>query len=137
MSSAPTQTLFRDYTLLASAFSRKNPHQSTSVPASPTAAPDVADQHRYARSGGPGRATRTRLAVGDSYRRTVVDETSDQSHLHRHVPDTRRIHGQRDSLFPGGVGKTPSPENFNSLLDDVRTRLFEVLPDEEWRQRGW
>ena len=63
-----------------------------------------------------------------------------------------------DSLFPGGVGKTNSPEDFNSLLDDVSARLFGALPDEtwvypghgkdtvlgaerphldEWRERGW
>jgi glyoxylase-like metal-dependent hydrolase (beta-lactamase superfamily II) len=63
-----------------------------------------------------------------------------------------------DSLFPGGVGKTSSPENFNSLLDDVSSRLFDALPDDtwfypghgddstlgeqkphldEWRSRGW
>jgi len=63
-----------------------------------------------------------------------------------------------DSLFPGGVGKTTSPENFTSLVNDVSSRLFDVLPDdtwfypghgddstlgeqrphlEEWRARGW
>jgi glyoxylase-like metal-dependent hydrolase (beta-lactamase superfamily II) len=63
-----------------------------------------------------------------------------------------------DSLFPGGVGKTNSPEDFTSLLDDVTERLFDRLPDPtwvypghgsdttlgterphlgEWRQRGW
>ncbi|WP_432559235.1 MBL fold metallo-hydrolase [Granulicoccus sp. GXG6511] len=63
-----------------------------------------------------------------------------------------------DSLFPGGVGKTNSPEDFASLMNDVETRLFEVYPDEtvfhpghglcstlgaerpslpEWRERGW
>jgi glyoxylase-like metal-dependent hydrolase (beta-lactamase superfamily II) len=63
-----------------------------------------------------------------------------------------------DSLFPGGVGKTSSPENFTSLMDDVERRVFDVLPDEtwfypghgkdstlgaerphlaEWRERGW
>ncbi len=63
-----------------------------------------------------------------------------------------------DSLFPGGVGKTTSREDFQSLLDDVETRVFQVLPDDtwfypghgddstlgterpkldEWRQRGW
>jgi len=56
------------------------------------------------------------------------------------------------------VGKTSSPENFTSLLDDVQARLFDVLPDDtwfypdhgddttlgaehpklgEWRSRGW
>jgi glyoxylase-like metal-dependent hydrolase (beta-lactamase superfamily II) len=63
-----------------------------------------------------------------------------------------------DSLFPGGVGKTNSPEDFTSLLTDVTDRLFTPLPDatwvypghgkdttlgverphlEEWRARGW
>jgi glyoxylase-like metal-dependent hydrolase (beta-lactamase superfamily II) len=63
-----------------------------------------------------------------------------------------------DSLFPGGVGKTWSPEDFTSLLADVEERLFGALPDDtwvypghgrdttlgaerphlaEWRERGW
>ncbi|HEY6309665.1 MAG TPA: MBL fold metallo-hydrolase [Streptosporangiaceae bacterium] len=63
-----------------------------------------------------------------------------------------------DSLFPGGVGKTNSTEDFTSLLTDVTDRLFTPLPDatwvypghgkdttlgverphlEEWRARGW
>jgi glyoxylase-like metal-dependent hydrolase (beta-lactamase superfamily II) len=63
-----------------------------------------------------------------------------------------------DSLFPGGVGKTNSPEDFTSLLTDVSERLFGQLPDAtwvypghgndttlgterphlgEWRERGW
>ncbi len=63
-----------------------------------------------------------------------------------------------DSLFPGGVGKTVTPETFTSLLDDVTERLFDRLPDAtwvypghgrdttlgaerphlgEWRERGW
>ena len=63
-----------------------------------------------------------------------------------------------DSLFPGGVGKTVTPETFTSLLNDVTERLFDRLPDVtwvypghgkdttlgaerphlgEWRERGW
>jgi glyoxylase-like metal-dependent hydrolase (beta-lactamase superfamily II) len=63
-----------------------------------------------------------------------------------------------DSLFPGGVGKTGSPEDFTSLVDDVEQRVFGPLPDgtwvypghgddttlgkerphiAEWRERGW
>jgi len=63
-----------------------------------------------------------------------------------------------DSLFPGGVGKTGSPEDFTSLIDDVETKLFGAYPDDtrvypghgfdttlgaerphlaEWRTRGW
>ena len=63
-----------------------------------------------------------------------------------------------DSLFPGGPGKTTSPQDFTSLMDDLETRVFDVLPDDtwvypghgrdttlgaerphlaEWRSRGW
>jgi glyoxylase-like metal-dependent hydrolase (beta-lactamase superfamily II) len=63
-----------------------------------------------------------------------------------------------DSLFPGGVGKTVTPETFTSLLNDVTERIFGPLPDAtwvypghgrdttlraerphltEWRERGW
>ncbi|QFU91496.1 MBL fold metallo-hydrolase [Amycolatopsis sp. YIM 10] len=41
-----------------------------------------------------------------------------------------------DSLFPGGVGKTGSPEDFKSLIDDVSTRIFDALPDETWFYPG-
>ncbi|MDO4898626.1 MAG: MBL fold metallo-hydrolase [Rothia sp. (in: high G+C Gram-positive bacteria)] len=63
-----------------------------------------------------------------------------------------------DSLFPGGVGKTNSPEDFKQLLGDVRERIFDVFDDNtvvlpghgkhttlgadrgnlgEWEARGW
>lgn len=63
-----------------------------------------------------------------------------------------------DSLFPGGVGRTESPEAFNSLFNDVVERVFDVYGDDtvirpghgkpttvgaergslgEWRARGW
>ena len=41
-----------------------------------------------------------------------------------------------DSLFPGGVGKTWSPEDFTSLIDDVEERLFGTLPDDTWVSPG-
>lgn len=62
-----------------------------------------------------------------------------------------------DSVFPGGVGRTNNPEQFEQLLGDVRDRIF-TLPDEtrihpghgdstsvgeekgkvdEWAARGW
>ncbi len=41
-----------------------------------------------------------------------------------------------DSLFPGGVGKTGSEEDFTRLVDDVRTKLFDRLPDETWFYPG-
>lgn len=63
-----------------------------------------------------------------------------------------------DSLFPGGVGKTNSPQDFEQLFADVSERIFDrfddntlVLPGHgdsttlgkerphlaEWRERGW
>lgn len=63
-----------------------------------------------------------------------------------------------DSLFPGGPGKTDSPQDFARLMDDLQTRVFDVYGDDtwvypghgadttlgaerphldEWRQRGW
>ena len=63
-----------------------------------------------------------------------------------------------DSLFPGGPGRTTSPQDFTSLMDDLEERVFGTLPDEtwvypghgddttlgverpslaEWRERGW
>ncbi|MET0448332.1 MAG: MBL fold metallo-hydrolase, partial [Aeromicrobium sp.] len=63
-----------------------------------------------------------------------------------------------DSLFPGGVGKTWSPEDFVTLVDEVETKIFDRFPDDtriypghghdttlgaerphlaEWRERGW
>lgn len=41
-----------------------------------------------------------------------------------------------DSLFPGGVGKTWSPEDFDQLYADVVARVFDVLPDETWFYPG-
>jgi glyoxylase-like metal-dependent hydrolase (beta-lactamase superfamily II) len=61
-------------------------------------------------------------------------------------------------VFPGGPGKTGSPEDFTSLMDDLEQRVFGARPDDtvvypghgrdtnlgverpqlaEWRSRGW
>jgi glyoxylase-like metal-dependent hydrolase (beta-lactamase superfamily II) len=63
-----------------------------------------------------------------------------------------------DSLFPGGVGKTWSAEDFQTLIGEVETKIFHRFPDDtrfypghgndstlgterphlqEWRERGW
>lgn len=63
-----------------------------------------------------------------------------------------------DCLFPGGVGKTWQPGDFERLLGDVSTKVFDVYDDRtviypghgddttlgaerphlgEWRERGW
>lgn len=41
-----------------------------------------------------------------------------------------------DSLFPGGVGRTTSPADFTSLIDDVEHRVFDVLADDTWVYPG-
>jgi len=42
-----------------------------------------------------------------------------------------------DSLFPGGVGNTwGDPAAFKSLFHDVKTKLFDRLPDETWFYPG-
>ena len=41
-----------------------------------------------------------------------------------------------DSLFPGGPGKTATPENFSSLMDDLQSRVFDALPDDTWVYPG-
>lgn len=63
-----------------------------------------------------------------------------------------------DSLFPGGPGKTETPEQFTQLMDNLERRIFAKYPDNtrvypghgddtllglerphlaEWRERGW
>src|SRR3954449_544296 len=40
-----------------------------------------------------------------------------------------------DSLFPGGPGRTTTPTDFTSLMDDLEARIF-VLPDNTWFYPG-
>lgn len=41
-----------------------------------------------------------------------------------------------DSLFPGGVGRATPDANFESLINDVQTRIFDTLPDDTWVYPG-
>jgi glyoxylase-like metal-dependent hydrolase (beta-lactamase superfamily II) len=41
-----------------------------------------------------------------------------------------------DSLFPGGPGKTTTPQNFTSLMDDLEARVFTPMPDPTWVYPG-
>jgi glyoxylase-like metal-dependent hydrolase (beta-lactamase superfamily II) len=41
-----------------------------------------------------------------------------------------------DSLFPGGAGRTTSPDDFESLMYDLQTKVFDRLPDETWFYPG-
>lgn len=41
-----------------------------------------------------------------------------------------------DVLFPGGVGRTWSPDDFHQLIDGVESTLFAPLPDDTWVYPG-
>jgi len=108
------------------------------------------------------------LAGGDTVE--VGDLAFDVIHLRGHTPGSvalaLRSSPEReatqlftgDCLFPGGVGKTWQPGEFEQLLGDVSSRVFGVYDDatvvypghgddttigaerphlEEWRERGW
>jgi glyoxylase-like metal-dependent hydrolase (beta-lactamase superfamily II) len=109
------------------------------------------------------------LADGDTIR--VGDLSFDVIHLRGHTPgsvalalnvpdgDATVTHlFTGDCLFPGGVGKTWQPGDFERLLDDVSTKVFDVYGDTTvvypghgddttlgaerpnvagWRERGW
>ncbi|MDR6978284.1 glyoxylase-like metal-dependent hydrolase (beta-lactamase superfamily II) [Streptomyces sp. 3330] len=53
----------------------------------------------------------------------------DDPHGHPHV-------FTGDCLFPGGPGRTTRPEEFDSLMGGLETKLFDVLPDETWIYPG-
>ena len=108
------------------------------------------------------------LANGDTVQ--IGELTFDVIHLRGHTPGidragARRARDRRGHAVvhrrlpvPGGVGKTWQPGDFEQLLDDVTTRVFDVYPDStviypghgddtvlgterphlaEWRERGW
>jgi glyoxylase-like metal-dependent hydrolase (beta-lactamase superfamily II) len=89
-------------------------------------------------------ATDERLVHGDTI--TVGELTLDVIALRGHTPGSVALLYRDpagiphlftgDSLFPGGVGKTTSPADFTSLIDDVEERVFDVLPDETWVYPG-
>lgn len=41
-----------------------------------------------------------------------------------------------DSLFPGGPGRTTSPDDFDSIMADLLAKVFDRLPDETWFYPG-
>jgi len=108
------------------------------------------------------------LAGGDTV--TVGNLVFDVIHLRGHTPGSVALALSGDAtggvtqlftgdcLFPGGVGKTWQPGDFERLLDDVSSRVFDVYDDStvvypghgddttvgaerphlaEWRERGW
>jgi glyoxylase-like metal-dependent hydrolase (beta-lactamase superfamily II) len=101
---------------------------------------------------------------------SLGDLTFDVIHLRGHTPGSialaLRPAGERtavqlftgDCLFPGGPGRTTTPEEFDSLMTGLENRVFDVYGDDtvvypghgddttlgeerprlaEWRERGW
>lgn len=108
------------------------------------------------------------LAGGDVI--VIGDLNFDVIHLRGHTPGSvalaLRPSGERtavqlftgDCLFPGGPGRTTTPEEFDSLMTGLETEVFGVYGDDtvvypghgddttlgeerprlaEWRERGW
>ena len=108
------------------------------------------------------------LADGDTIE--VGHLTFDVIHLRGHTPGSVALALSGDAaggvtqlftgdcLFPGGVGKTWQPGDFERLLGDVTSKVFDVYPDStvvypghgddttlgaerphlaEWKKRGW
>jgi len=107
-----------------------------------------------------------RLEHGDTV--TFGNVTLDVIHLRGHTPGSIALAWTEpsgtthlftgDSLFPGGPGRTGSPADFASLMDDLERKLFDAYPDDtvvhpghgddttlgterpalaQWRARGW
>ena len=87
------------------------------------------------------------LRVGQGDRVSVGEVTLDVIHLRGHTPgsialaysdpDGRTHLFTGDSLFPGGVGNTKNPgQSFDSLIEDVTTRVFDVYDDDTWFYPG-
>jgi len=55
--------------------------------------------------------------------------------LHRDADGTPHLF-TGDSLFPGGPGKTRSPADFTSLMNDLESWVFHELPDATWFYPG-
>jgi glyoxylase-like metal-dependent hydrolase (beta-lactamase superfamily II) len=115
----------------------------------------------------PGIPVPTDELVEDGGTIEVGDVTLSAIHLVGHTPGSiALLYGSGpephlftgDCLFPGGPGKTTTPETFNSLISGLEERVFDRLPNatwiypghgndttlgaerphlEEWRARGW
>jgi glyoxylase-like metal-dependent hydrolase (beta-lactamase superfamily II) len=84
------------------------------------------------------------LTHGDTL--TVGEVSLDVIHLRGHTPGSiALLHRDPtghphlftgDSLFPGGPGRTTTPETFTSLMNDLESRVFGELPDDTWFYPG-
>ena len=94
----------------------------------------------------PGLPVGVDTAVRDGDTITVGDSVLGVIHLRGHTPGSIALLYRDptgtghlftgDSLFPGGPGRTTSPEAFGSLMDDLEARVFRPLPDDTWFYPG-
>lgn len=107
------------------------------------------------------------VGVWDGDQVALGDESLDVIGLVGHTPGSIALAYRRgevthlftgDALFPGGPGKTGTPEDFASLMDDLEQKIFAAFDDDtvvhpghgddttlgaerpqlaEWRSRGW
>jgi len=85
-------------------------------------------------------------AVGDGDRIAVGESELEVIHLVGHTPGSIALlyddpNGAPhvftgDSLFPGGPGRTTGGDDFDSLMNDLQTKVFDRLPDETWIYPG-
>jgi glyoxylase-like metal-dependent hydrolase (beta-lactamase superfamily II) len=77
------------------------------------------------------------LAVGHARLRVVhlVGHTPGSIALRYDGPDRTHLF-TGDSLFPGGPGRTTSPADFTSLMDDLEAKVFGELGDDTWVYPG-
>lgn len=78
------------------------------------------------------------VAVGTCRLRVipVAGHTPGSVCLHWQDPDGSGHLFTGDSLFPGGVGKTWSADDFTTLIDEVETKIFDQLDDDTWFYPG-
>jgi glyoxylase-like metal-dependent hydrolase (beta-lactamase superfamily II) len=76
--------------------------------------------------------------VGDAELTVIVlrGHTPGSVALYYRDPDGSQHLFTGDSLFPGGPGRTTSPADFTSLMDDLEQRVFGVYDDEVWFYPG-
>jgi glyoxylase-like metal-dependent hydrolase (beta-lactamase superfamily II) len=117
------------------------------------ALPEVQAATRATVAAHPADAAKLPVTVGDEVVDGDVIRFGDAAvrviHLRGHTPGSVALYYDADgklagsphlftgdSLFPGGPGKTTTPENFTSLMDDLEERVFGPLPDATWVYPG-
>ena len=91
-----------------------------------------------------GIPVRTAKAIEDGDQVPVGQAELEIVHLVGHTPGSVAVVYRGDgvhvfsgdSLFPGGPGRTTSPEDFTTLMDDLEEKVFGRLPDDTWIYPG-